>query len=143
MADLKTEKVAERLLLGLTVLVRRLRQTRDDTLSMPEKSALARLEQSGPVTVTALAKLEGISAQSIGATLQGLETRLLIAREADPLDGRQALISITPAGRDLLRSRQSARTQQLARILSDDFTSDELTTLEAAAPLLERLALRM
>jgi DNA-binding MarR family transcriptional regulator len=137
------ERVAEALVISLSVLVRHLRHTRDDSLSMPEKSALARLEQHGPATVTALAKLERISAQSIGATLQGLEARGLITRSADPHDGRQALITITAPGRELLRSRQSARVQQLAQALADDFTREELEQLLAATPLLERLALNL
>jgi hypothetical protein len=49
-------------------------------------------------------------------------------------------MSLSEAGRQVLHSKRSARTQQLARALSDGFTPAELRTLMAAAPLLERLA---
>ncbi len=112
------EAVAETLYIALALTVRRLRQTRDDSLSVPEISALVRLETTGPATLTALAKLERISAQSLGATLAGLESRSLVRRDADPGDGRQSVVSITDAGRSTLRSRRSGRAAQLSQALA-------------------------
>ncbi len=137
---LGVDRVAEALFPSISLLVRRMRQTRDETLTMPEASALARLEHGGSSTVTALAKLEQISAQSLGATLNALEERGLIKRNPDPSDGRQSLISITKTGKDTLRSRRSARAKQLARALAAGFTRAEIDQLLAVAPLLERLA---
>src|ERR1700735_3497804 len=63
--------LARRVSIGL--LLRRLRQTRaEGGLTVPETSALARLDRSGPATSSALARLEQISPQSMGATLAGL-----------------------------------------------------------------------
>ena len=132
------DAVADSLHVALTVLVRRLRQTRDDSLSIPEISALVRLEGTGPSTLTALAKLERISAQSLGATLGALEERGLVGRSPDPQDGRQSLLSITAAGRAMLRSRRSNRAAQISRVLEAHFTAPERAALHAAAPLLER-----
>lgn len=140
MARIRADSLAESLYVALAVLVRRLRQTRDDTLSAPEISALVRLESSGPNTLTALAKEERISAQSLGATLSGLESRSLVGRRADPQDGRQSVISITEDGRATLRGRRSGRAAQLATALAANFDPQELQTLRDAAPLLERLA---
>ena len=50
------------------------------------------------------------------------------------------VISVTEAGRQVLRNRRDARTEQLAQALSAGFTPAELRQLMAAAPLLERLA---
>jgi DNA-binding MarR family transcriptional regulator len=91
-------------------------------------------------TATALAKLEQISPQSMGATLAALEARGLVERCPDPADGRRAVISATEAGLQALRNRRNARTEQLAQALSAEFTRSELRQLMAAAPLIERLA---
>jgi DNA-binding MarR family transcriptional regulator len=76
----------------------------------------------------------------MGTTLAGLEQRGLLSRAGDPEDGRRVVLSLSDAGRQALRSRRAARTEQLARALAENFTEAELEQLEAAAPLLERLA---
>ena len=133
--------IAAALRVSVGMLLRRLRQVRpDDELSLPESSALARLDRIGPATPGALAKVEQISPQSMGATLAALEARGLIERHPDPADGRRVVLSVTEAGLELLRDKRSARTEQLAQALSAGFTPAELRQLAAAAPLLERLA---
>jgi DNA-binding MarR family transcriptional regulator len=136
--DIRQVAAAVRLSVGL--LLRRLRQTPvEGGLTLPESSALARLERGGPATASELAKLEQISPQSMGATLAGLERRGLVERRCDPDDGRRAVLSLTRAGRQARRSRTDARTGQLAEALAG-FSRTELNQLMAAAPLLERLA---
>jgi DNA-binding MarR family transcriptional regulator len=134
-------EVAAALRVSIGLLLRRMRQVRPDgELSLPETSALTRLDRSGPATSSALAKEEQISAQSMGATLAALEARGLVARQPDPDDGRRAVLSLTGAGQQVLRDKRSARVAQLAQALSGAFTPAELSQLRAAAPLLERLA---
>jgi DNA-binding MarR family transcriptional regulator len=134
-------EVAAALRVSIGLLLRRMRQVRPDgELSLPETSALARLERSGPATSSALAKEEQISPQSMGATLAALEARGLVARQADPDDGRRAVLTLTGAGQQVLRDKRSARVAQLAAALSGAFSPAEVLQLKAAAPLLERLA---
>jgi DNA-binding MarR family transcriptional regulator len=136
-----TDELAAALRVSVGMLVRRLRQTRaEGELTLSESSALTRLDRDGATTAAALAKLEQITPQSIGATLGGLEARALVQRAADPQDGRRVVLSVTDRGRELLRSRRNARTEVLARALATGFTRSELEQLLAAAPLLERLA---
>jgi DNA-binding MarR family transcriptional regulator len=126
---------------SIGLLLRRLRQVQaEGELTLPESSALARLDRGAPATPTALAKLEQISPQSMGATLGALEARGLVERRPHPEDGRQVLISATEAGLQALRNRRNARTEHLAQALSTGFTRSELEQLTAVAPLLERLA---
>jgi DNA-binding MarR family transcriptional regulator len=133
--------IAGALRVSIGLLLRRLRQTQaEGELTLPESSALARLDRGGPATASALAKLEQISPQSMGATLGALEARGLVERRPDPADGRRVVLSVTGAGRDVLRDKRNARTQRLAKALSSGFTPGELRLLMAAAPLLERLA---
>ena len=127
--------------MSIGLLLRRLRQVRaDGELTLPESSALTRLDRGGAATASALAKLEQISPQSMGATLAALEARGLVERSRDPQDGRRVVLSVSEAGGQVLRDRRNARTEQLARALSAGFTRPELDLLMAAAPLLERLA---
>ncbi len=135
------DQVAAALRVSMGLLVRRLRQVpaRGD-LTMPEISALARLERGGPMTATALAKLEQISPQSMGVTLSALELRRLVERDPDPDDGRKAVISVSHEGLLALSNNRNARTEALAQALAAGFTRSELRQLQAVGPLLERLA---
>jgi DNA-binding MarR family transcriptional regulator len=139
--DPEVEQIAAALRVSIGLLLRRLRQTHvQGELTLPETAALAHLDRGGPTTATALARLEEISPQSMGATLAGLEERGLVERAADPQDGRRVVLSVTAAGRGRLLDRRTARVEQLAEALSTGFTREELERLQVAAPLLERLA---
>jgi DNA-binding MarR family transcriptional regulator len=140
-AEQEVEEVAAAVYLSVGLFKRRLRQVpAPGELSLPESSALRKLERGGPATVTALARAEQISAQSMGATLSALEGRGLVKRQSDPTDGRRAVMSVTEAGLSALSDKRNARIAQLARALAAGFTPAELGQLMAAAPLIERLA---
>ena len=135
------DEVAAALHVSIGLLRWRLRQGQvTGELSLPERSAMARLDRCGPATPSALARLEQITPQGMGATLAGLEARGLVERRPDPADGRRAVMSLTETGRQALQDRRNARTEQIARALAAGFTPDELATLLTAAPLIERLA---
>ena len=132
--------VAAALHKSVVFYVRRLRQTPvQDEVSEPELAALLRLEEVGPSTPSALARAEQITPQAMGATVSELVRRELAERHADPGDGRLTIVSLTEAGRRVVRNKESARLRQLAGVLSERFTSEELEVLLAAAPLIERL----
>jgi DNA-binding MarR family transcriptional regulator len=135
------DEVAGALRVSIGLFVRQLRQVRaEGELTLPETSALARLDRGGPTTSAALARLEQISPQSMGATLGALEARGLVERRPDPGDGRRVVLSLTEAGLEALRSRRNQRTEQLAKALATGFSRSELKQLMAVAPLIERLA---
>ena len=95
-----SSEVAAALRMSIGLLLRRMRQVRvEGELTVPETSALTRLDRSGPATSSALARLEQISPQSMGATLAALEARGLVERHPDPQDGRRVVLSVTEAGR--------------------------------------------
>ena len=136
-----TEALASELRIGVGLLLRRLRQApTEDDLTLPEASALARLDRYGPSTASELAKREQISPQSMGATTAALEARGLVQRTADPDDGRRQILSPTEAGYEALRGRRNAKTELMAAALDAEFSAEELERLRAAAPLIERLA---
>lgn len=136
------DDVAGALHASVRLLVQRLRQTpaAGGDLTSPETSALARLDHTGPTTAAELARLERISPQSIGATVAALEERGLIGRAPDPADGRRSILSLSADGRALLERRRSARSEHLSEALASAFTRAEVKQLQAAVPLIERLA---
>ncbi|UOZ03083.1 MarR family winged helix-turn-helix transcriptional regulator [Amycolatopsis sp. WQ 127309] len=135
-------EVAAVLLASVSVLVRRVRQVpAEGGLTMPERSALALLDRSGPTTSSALAREAQITAQAMGATLGALRERGLVERRPDPDDGRRVVLLVTDAGRQALRDKRNARAELIARALTGgEFTPAELARLAATAPLLDRLA---
>jgi DNA-binding MarR family transcriptional regulator len=142
--EMKPQDVASALQVTIGLFVRLLRQSPvEGELTPPEVSALSRLERAGAATASDLARAEQITPQAVGATLTGLEERGLIERRPDPDDRRRVLLTVTRAGRQTMRSKRSARAEQLARALSDGFSPEELATLMAAAPLIERLGTRL
>ncbi len=136
------DDVAGALHASVRLLVQRLRQTQavDGDLTSPETSALARLDRTGPTTAAELARLERISPQSMGATVAALEARGLVGRAPDPADGRRSILSLSTDGRALLQRRRTARSEHLSEVLESTFTRAEVKQLQAAAPLIERLA---
>src|ERR1700742_491199 len=97
--DPDVRQVAAAVRLSISLLLRRLRQSPPDGgLTMPESVALARLEKNGPLTSSVLARLQGISPQSMGEPFAALEKPVLVQGQADPNDGRRALLSLSKEG---------------------------------------------
>jgi DNA-binding MarR family transcriptional regulator len=133
-------QVAAALQVSIGLFIRRLRHAPvQEEVTMSEMSALGRLDRAGPVTPGRLARAEQISPQAIGVILNGLAERGLVERHPDPGDRRRTLMSLTEAGRRVVRGKRTARAEQLAKVLAAGFTREELRILMAAAPLIERL----
>ncbi|MGZ8648895.1 MAG: MarR family transcriptional regulator, partial [Solirubrobacteraceae bacterium] len=92
----------------------------------------------GPLTPSELADRERIQRPTVTRLLVRLEAAGLIARAADPADGRSSLITVTPAGRALLRELRLRKDAFLARRL-ERLDAEERATLDRAAAILERL----
>jgi DNA-binding MarR family transcriptional regulator len=145
---MKTQKrdsdVAMALAVELHVLAgklkRRLReQGNAGDLTPSQVSVIRHLEREGPATVTRLARAEGVRPQSLGATVSVLEAAGLIGGEADPRDGRQTILSLTPACRKILKAGRAAREDWLLRTIRSKFTPAEQVELAKGVELLKRL----
>jgi DNA-binding MarR family transcriptional regulator len=122
-------------------LTRRLREeARAGDFTLSQRSMLGRLEREGPATVTALAKGEGVRPQSAGATLAVLEAAGMVAGAPDPADGRQTILSLTPAAREMVKASRAARQDWLLRTIRRQLTPQEQATLAAGMDLLKRIA---
>jgi DNA-binding MarR family transcriptional regulator len=112
-------------------------------LSASAAFVLNRVCREGPVRLTALATKEGVSQPSMTQLIQRLERLGLVARLADPDDGRAALIGITEDGQALLNDRKQMRRERLKALMAT-LTPEEESALWLAArvalPALHRLA---
>jgi len=138
--DPGVDDVAAALQMSIGLCIRQLRQMQaQGDLSLPEVSALKRLDRSGPTSVTELATAEQISVQSMGTTLTALEH---VASSNDiPSERRAAFRSFDHQVRHTGAGRQAHRAGRAAgKDLSTGFSPAELRQLMAAAPLIERLA---
>jgi DNA-binding MarR family transcriptional regulator len=134
-------ETATRLRVGIGAFKRRTQETLSEgDLTVPQLTALSRLDRFGPSSTAELARREQITPQAMGATIASLEQRDLVERRPDPLDGRRSILSLTPAGHAAIGSGRSALVDQVAVVLAKAFTSEEIATLDAAARLIERLA---
>ena len=121
-------------------LKRKLREQASAGDLTPSQAAVLRhLSQSGPATVTALAQMEGVRSQSMGATVAVLENLGMVKGSPDPKDGRQTILSLTPACRELFRTGRAARQDWLLRAIQTKLTQDEQAQLAFALRLLGRL----
>jgi DNA-binding MarR family transcriptional regulator len=121
-------------------LKRRLReQASAGDLTPSQTSVLAHLDRDGPTTVTALARAEGVRSQSMGATVAVLEAAGLVKGAPDPKDGRQTILSLTPACQELIKNGRAARQDWLFRAIQTKLTPQEQLQLAASLKLLNRL----
>jgi DNA-binding MarR family transcriptional regulator len=120
-------------------LRRRTREARPLGFSNSQLLALSRLEREGPATVTSLARSEGIRPQSMGASVAALEQAGLIKRSPDPSDGRQSILSLTPASRRLIKVYRAAREDWLFRSIRSRLTLSEQRQLAKTMDLIKRL----
>jgi DNA-binding MarR family transcriptional regulator len=123
-------------------LERTLRMLRSITasrgLSYTSATALSTLERTGPRRLTALAESEGVTQPAMTQVVGRLQELGLVARAADPDDGRVVLVTITDEGRAELARRREAR----AAVLRDRLAAldpSQRDALRAALPVLDAL----
>jgi DNA-binding MarR family transcriptional regulator len=139
--DTAIRETATRLRVSTGAFKRRTQETLSEgDLTVPQLTALSRLDRLGPSTTAELARREQITPQAMGATIASLERRDLVARRPDAGDGRRSILRLTPAGQAAVRSGRWAVVDRVAVVLDESFTSEEIATLDAAARLIGRLA---
>lgn len=137
MVDVDRRGLAEQLddvVLGL----RRLTSHRQG-LSLTAAATLTTLRRSGPSRLTELATGEGVSQPSMTALVARLAEQGLVERHGDPSDRRAVLITLTPAGAQLLDRRRETRTARLTGPLAQ-LADDDVRRIADALPALAQLA---
>jgi DNA-binding MarR family transcriptional regulator len=122
-------------------IARQLRQNVDaDTgLSTTLLSALATVDRLGPVTLGDLAAAERVQPPSMTRAVGKLEAHALVERAVDATDRRIARVRVTPEGQRLLTRSRTRKAALLAQRLRG-ISAEELAALDAALPVLEKLA---
>ena len=133
--DVET-RLASDLSLAVVRLARQLRFRRPESpVSLTQLSALSTLANEGAMTLGALAIRERVRPPSMTRVIASLADLGFVARTAHPGDGRQVLVSVSPAGVDLVKAERRASQewlrQQLARL-----DPDQRKTLLVAADLI-------
>ena len=130
--------VAGELRLACMRISRRVRFESAHEVPPHQFSVLARLEEA-PRTPGELADIERVSPPSMTRTVAALVERGLVARTADPSDGRQVILSLTPEAKRLLKEIRRRRDQWMT-VRMKGLSPEEQEILRRAAPILSRLA---
>lgn len=123
------------------VLVRLARSLRNSGpgLSASQISAMATVDDEGPLRVSALATFEGVDPSVATRVVTSLEAEGLLRRVSDPADGRACLVELSPAGQSVLADLWRSRTEGLGARL-ERLSETERRHVDAALSALERLA---
>ena len=127
--------------LGVAIvrIQRQLRARAGSDMTPSQSSALARIEQDGPLRLGGLAELEGTTAATMSRVIDSLSDRNLIERVPDPRDGRASLVRLRPEGGALLHQLRARYTDALRRALAE-LTPMERDAVREAIPVLARLS---
>lgn len=132
------EQDVDRLRLVLLRLARRIRTSYEDEITPSQLSVMALLARKGALTVGQIAEREHVRPPSASKIVGALEQGGFVERTVDPNDRRCQPITLTAAGRQTIdRARLAGRSFLTGRL--DELTRDEIDTLIAALPALERL----
>jgi DNA-binding MarR family transcriptional regulator len=130
---------ASGLRVALVRIHRQLRVHSGADITLSQSSALARIEQVGPVRLGALAELEGTTPATMSRVIDSLADRSLIERVPDPLDGRARLVQLSREGGVLLRAIRTRNTEAI-RAAMVGLDEGERRVLAEAIPVLEHLS---
>jgi DNA-binding MarR family transcriptional regulator len=140
-ADAATLSLASELRVLIGKLKRRLReQANVGDLTPSQIAVLRHLDREGPMTVTALARAEGVRSQSMGATVATLEAAGFVGGSPHPTDGRQTILSLTAAFQEKLAAGRAVHDDWLFRAIRTTLAPNEQQDLARAIALLRRLA---
>ncbi|APE07912.1 MarR family transcriptional regulator [Rhodococcus pyridinivorans] len=134
-----TRALAGDLSLAVVRLTRHLRGRRTDSrVSLTQISAMATLAQEGAMTPGALAARERVQPPSMTRVIASLHELGLVERTPHPTDGRQIIVTLSEAGRELLADEAQAREVWLTERL-DKLDPDSLATLRDAVGIFTAL----
>ena len=140
MKRITTAQLAVLLRDAITRVNRRMRQTRPvGDLTHSQISALQSLDLAGALTPRELADAERVQPPTMTRIVSRLEEKGLVARTPHPSDGRQVILALSPAGRELLEGYRRTRDEWLAHRLAE-LSPDERDTVARAAEILARIA---
>jgi DNA-binding MarR family transcriptional regulator len=138
LSSVDSVELAQALRLAVGRFARRLRQRTLGQLTPSQHSVLASLGRQGPMSLSALAEVEGVALASISGIVTRLVEKGMVLRRPNPDDRRSWLVELSDDGRDTLEKGRGARTALVAGSL-ERLSQQERDTLAAAVTILNRL----
>jgi DNA-binding MarR family transcriptional regulator len=132
-------QTAAELRLVIGRLIRSIRQHNASGLTPSQVSALATIDEFGPIRISDLASRESVGAPIATRVTTSLEELGYLKRVVDSQDKRACLVELTYTGHKVLKNLWEERTvgiNQRIQMLS----KSEITALNAALPILDKLA---
>ncbi|MEP6479358.1 MAG: MarR family transcriptional regulator [Rhodoglobus sp.] len=121
-------------------LSRRMRLERvDGDVTDSQLSVLFGIVNNEGLTIGVLSDLERVTPPSMNRTVNGLVEAGLATRTGSPDDGRKVIVVATEQGKRLVLETRRKREAWFSTQLSS-VTPDERAALDAASPILRRLA---
>ena len=128
----------DRLRLVLLRLARKIRTSSAGSITPSQLAVLATVNRHGHLTVGQIAEIEHVKPPSVSKIVAALEQTGYLERTVDPDDRRCNPLRLTPGGSDYLdHVRAAGRTWLASRL--DGLDADDIVTVTAAMPALERL----
>lgn len=137
-ATYSTAALAHDVRLAVMRLSRRLRALRVEDTTLTHLAAMSTLARNGPMTPGELAAHEKVRPPSMTRVVAAMEEAGYVTRTPHPTDGRQIIISLSPAGKALLEEEVRMREAWLCKKLSE-LSKEERETLRAASEIITRL----
>ncbi|HEX7405700.1 MAG TPA: MarR family transcriptional regulator [Candidatus Nanopelagicaceae bacterium] len=132
-------QTAAELRLVIGRLIRSIRQHNAGGLTASQVSALATIEEFGPVRISDLAARESVGAPVATRLTTSLEELGYVSRVLDSQDKRACLVELTPSGHKVLKNLWEQRTAGINQRIQS-LTKSEMAVLNAALPILDKLS---
>lgn len=112
-----------------------MRSHRSADLSVPQFRVLVFLSHSDGASLSDVATHLGLTPPTTSVMIDGLVSRGLVAREADPGDRRRITLGLTPTGQATMASAQEITRTRLAERLAALSDSERLAIVQAMRTL--------
>lgn len=111
----------------------------DELLSLTERSTLALVYQYTEILPGELALLEKVTTQAMSQIINHLLELGLILKTPSEADRRKVIVTLTDAGKKLVRQRQAEKQEWLNRRIAETLSAKEKQTLAEAIHILTKL----
>lgn len=132
-------QIAAELRLVIGRLIRSMRQHNAGGLTASQVSALATVEEFGPIRISDLATRESVGAPVATRLTTSLEDLGYLSRVHDSQDKRACLVELTSAGHKVLKNLWEQRTVGINQRIQS-LSKSEIAALNAALPILDKLS---
>jgi DNA-binding MarR family transcriptional regulator len=110
-------------------------------LSAAQLFVLQKIAENKAVSVNEIARRTHTHQSSVSVVVQRLEDRGMVSRKRSRKDARQVQLSVTAAGRGVLRAAPSAAQDRLIAALKDMPSTDTRQLAKLMADLVDRLGI--